>query len=76
MRCEHLGVLADAGDLSGMFSHIAWQGFAPGIGFTASYFDHAVVLNAVASPVPLPAAAWLFITGLTILGMRRRAHPG
>lgn len=66
--------VADAGDLTGMFSSILWQGFNPGIAFTASYLDNSVVLNAVASPVPLPAAVWLMTAALAGLGctVRRR----
>lgn len=54
----------DISDLSGNFNNIVWSGFDPNISFTASYFDHSIVLNAIASPVPIPASAWLFGPGL------------
>ncbi len=65
--------VADLSDLTGIFSNIVWSGFNPGVSFTASYFDHSIVLNATTAPVPVPAAAWLFGTGLLgLLGSARR----
>jgi hypothetical protein len=67
--------LADASDLTGIFSHIIWSGFNPGISFTASYFDHSIVLNATTAPVPVPGAIWLFGSGvLGLMGCARRTR--
>ena len=66
--------VADTSDLAGVFANLEWAGFSPGIGFTASYLEHSVVLNVIASPVPLPAAVWLFAPGIFALfgaGVRR-----
>jgi len=66
--------IGDASDLAGAFAQLVWAGFSPGIGFTANYLEHSVVLNVVASPVPLPAAVWLFAPGIFALfgaGVRR-----
>lgn len=54
----------DQGVLSGAFANLVWQGFAPGIGFDLSYLDHALVLNAVPAPVPLPPAGFLMAGAL------------
>jgi len=65
--------VADISDLTGIFSNIVWSGFNPGVSFTASYFNHSIVLNATTAPVPVPAAAWLFGTGLLgLFGSKRR----
>ncbi|MFZ1625790.1 MAG: hypothetical protein WAU48_13540 [Gammaproteobacteria bacterium] len=65
--------VADPADLLGTFSQISWSGFNPGVSFTALYFDHSVVLSAVASAVPLPASAWLLATGsMSLVGWSRR----
>lgn len=65
--------IADASDLTGLFANVIWEGFAPGIAFTTSYFDHSIVLNTVANPVPLPVALWLFAPALGVLGFMRRS---
>jgi len=66
--------VADLSDITGVFSNIVWAGFLPGVTFTASYFDHSIVLNASAasSAVPVPGAAWLFGTGLAGLIASKR----
>ncbi|MGH8598050.1 MAG: hypothetical protein ACREXT_15450, partial [Gammaproteobacteria bacterium] len=67
--------VADPGDLSGLFASLTSSGFHPSIEFGVSYFEHSVVLNVVASAVPVPAALWLFGSGVAMLlgrGMRRR----
>ena len=64
--------VADVSDLLGVFSHVTWSGFDPGVSFVALYFDHSVVLSASASPVPLPGGIWLLATGLGGLMFRRR----
>ncbi len=71
--------LAYTTDLTGIFSHIFWSGFNPGIAFTASYFDHSIVLNTVSAPIPVPSAIWFFGSGLFglfgISRCRRLAPP-
>jgi hypothetical protein len=65
--------VADPTDLLGTFSQISWSGFNSGVSFTALYFDHSVVLSATANAVPLPASAWLLITGfMSLLGWSRK----
>ena len=54
----------DASDLTGLFSQVIATGFAPGVTFTAQYFDHSVVLKASVAPIPLPPAVWLLGSGL------------
>jgi ammonia channel protein AmtB len=50
-----------------------WSGFNPGVSFTASYFAHSIVLNATTAPVPVPAALWMFGTGLIgLTGLARK----
>ena len=54
-------------DLTGSFVNLVWNGFAPGIGFAASYFAHSVVLKIAASVAGSRAAGshttlrWLLI---------------
>ena len=69
--------IADPVDLTGAFANLAWHGFSPGIGFSVAYLDHAIVLNAIPSAVPLPPALWLMLTGVTTLGAActRRSSP-
>jgi hypothetical protein len=64
--------IADLSDLTGIFKNIVWSGFNPGVSFTASYFAHSIVLNATTAPVPIPAALWMFGTGL--IGLTGLAH--
>lgn len=70
--------VADASDITGLFSNIVVAGFDAGVSFTASYFEHSIVLNANrASVVPVPAAVWLFgsgIIGLLSNARRKRAN--
>ena len=64
--------VTDASDLTGVFSNLVWSGFDPGISFTASYFDHSIVLNA-STAVPVPPALWLLGSGiLGLIGIARR----
>jgi hypothetical protein len=65
--------MADISDINGLFSNIVATGFEAGVSFTASYFDHSIVLNANrASVVPVPAAVWLFGSGIIgLLGNSR-----
>ena len=56
--------VSDASDLTGLFSQMIASGFAPGVTFTAQYFDHSVVLKANVAPIPLPPALWLLGSGL------------
>lgn len=58
--------VADASDLTGVFDSLISSGFAPGVTFTAQYFDHSVWLKASVEAVPVPAAAWLFGSGLLV----------
>ena len=39
------------------FANLTWSGFAPGVGFTATYNAHDVTLNVTAVPEP-GAWAW------------------
>lgn len=65
--------VADASDLTGVFSSLISPGFAPGVTFTTQYFDHSVVLKASVEAVPVPAAAWLLGSGLLgLIGVARR----
>lgn len=69
---QHFGVdLSEfAGQIAGPDYHIHPQGLLGGGG--SSY---ELTFSAAASPVPVPAALWLFMSGLTGLGVlaRRRA---
>ncbi|MBS3964356.1 MAG: hypothetical protein KGZ80_07660, partial [Methylomonas sp.] len=62
--------LADASDLSGVFANVQWSGFHPGLRFDVAYHSNSLVVTAV----PVPAAVWLFASGLLgvlTLGRRR-----
>ena len=60
-------------NLSGVFDTLQVAGFDPDIAFTVSYLGHAVVYNATAAPVLLPAAAVLFASDLlSLFGTARR----
>jgi hypothetical protein len=64
---------SDPSDITGIFTNLIWSGFDPGVTFTAQYFDHSVVLQAGVEPVPVPAAVWLFGSGLVgLIGVGRR----
>src|SRR5262249_52736100 len=68
-----LGVLAQPGSMSfaiaggGLYSATVY-GIAD-----ASYGSGIYSLNLSYSPVPLPAAAWLFASCFAVVGLRRRA---
>ena len=44
--------VADLNDLTGIFNNIVWSGFNPGVSFTASYFDHSIVINTTTTVIP------------------------
>jgi hypothetical protein len=56
--------------LGGVFSAVVAQGFGSGVGFDAIYNPHDVTL--LVSQVPEPAAAWLLLAGVLVVGGRTR----
>ena len=67
--------LEAAGGISGVFDGITCANCGD-VAFELVYGAHTVSLNAVAAPVPLPAAVWLLASALAGLAGTRRRRSG